>query len=203
MNENVQLASAVQALKAETNPVRLEDFALELGSGFEALLHRTSSLYRRFVEHERVQVNPVNGTLTYKPDYAIKSKADIANLLRERWDAYVESPETDPRKRRRLPLKPAIKIGDLRESWPEAKQAVEQLDKFEPREDRPILVWRQPQAVKDMRMTILGQVAPKEAAIKSVIYNPVQGPECKAPEPGTFSPSKNRTKVLTLRTNRV
>lgn len=182
LNENVQLASAVQALKAEANPVRLEDFALELGPGFEPLLQRHSRLYERFVAHERVQVNPVNGTLTYKPDYAIKSAQDIANLLKDRWDSYAEAPyDGDPRKRPRLPLKPSIKLSDLRESWPEAKQAVEQLDKFEPRYDRPILVWRQPAQTRDIRMTI-GQ--PKEATIKSVISNPVHGPECKAPEDG-------------------
>lgn len=182
LNENVQLASAVQALRAETNPVRLEDFALELGPGFELLLNRHSNLYKRFVEHKRVQVNPINGTLTYKPDYAIKSPQDIAELLKKRWDDYAEAPGSgDPRKRPRLPLKPAIKIGDLRESWPEAKQAVEQLGKSEPREERPILVWRQPPQTKDIRQTI-GQ--PKEAAIKSVIYNPVRGIECKPPEDG-------------------
>lgn len=180
LHENVQLATAVNQLKEQTNPVRLEDFALSLN--MEQLINRDSNLYQRFVQHERVQVNPINGTLTYKPDYVLKSKQDLIDLLQTRWDSYAEAPRSnDSRKRRRLPLKPAIKIGDLRESWPEAKQAVEQLDKFEPREDRPILVWRQPHQAKSERPM---SSQPKEAAIKSVIYNPVRGGECKPPEDG-------------------
>ncbi|KDN41061.1 hypothetical protein K437DRAFT_258417 [Tilletiaria anomala UBC 951] len=161
--ENTQLASAVDALKRETNPVRLEDFALGLGSGFESLLDRNSSLYSRFANHERVVLNSINGTLTYRPDYELRSKGDLMQLIRDRYDAVYPSKKDVPYGTRRLPLKPVIKMTDLRESWPDVKVAIEQLTKNVPREEREVLVWKQS----------------RDGLIKGVSWNPIRGEEVK------------------------
>ncbi len=181
--ENTQLASAVDALKREPNPVRLHDFALGLGSGFEALLDSTSPLYARFTTHERVVLNRVNDTITYRPDYELHSASDLLELVRSRWDAVYPPHGVDPPPgMRRLPLKPVIRLADLRESWPDAKNAVELLSsggtaptggtgkqakaqqtqgqqgQQQVRSERELLVWKQH----------------KDGAPKTVAWNPLR-----------------------------
>ena len=56
-----------------------------------------------------------------------------------------------------------MRLAELRESYPAAREAVEDLAKAQPRENRQVLVLR-------------GQ---RDGAIKQVFYNPLQGPDAK------------------------
>ena len=64
VHENTQLASAIDALKAHGNPVRLEDFALS--HGLNNLLNPSSSLFLRFRDHDRVLHDPKTDLWSFK-----------------------------------------------------------------------------------------------------------------------------------------
>ena len=151
--------------------MRLQEFALGLGSGFEDLLNPNSSLHSRFVTHERVVLNPNKETITYRPDFELHSKDDLLQLVRDRFDAQFPSKELVPLATRRYPLKSVLKMSDLRESWPDAKNAVEQLAKTEPKHDREILLWK----------------GSKDGNVKAVAWNPICGAEAEPVDQGERS----------------
>ncbi|KAK4048396.1 hypothetical protein OIV83_004742 [Microbotryomycetes sp. JL201] len=103
-----QLLHAVDYLKQHANPIRLEELAIR--SGVEALLSNPQ-LLQSFQNHERVLVDDRLGLYSYKPDYVLRSKADLVSLLR------VHATRGGF----------AVKI--LRESWPQVNNAIEELER--------------------------------------------------------------------------
>ncbi|KAN0060604.1 hypothetical protein ACQY0O_007262 [Thecaphora frezii] len=152
-HESAQLAIAIDALKANPNPVRLEDFALS--NALPNLLDPNSSLFARFQAHERVQHDAKTDLWSYKPDFNLHSPSDLVKLLRERF----HNPGAGSAKS----TSAGMRLAELRESYPAAKEAIEELSKHEPREDREVLVLR-------------GQ---RDGAIKQVFWNPLRGSEAR------------------------
>ncbi|PWN47640.1 hypothetical protein IE53DRAFT_401771 [Violaceomyces palustris] len=151
-HENTQLASAIDALKSQTHPVRLEDFALS--HGLNSLLNSSGSLFARFKAHERVLHDAKTDLWSYKPDFDLRSPTDLVDLLRERY----KNPGGGG-----SGSSAGMKLAELRESYPQAREAIEELSKFQPSQDREVLVLR-------------GQ---RDGAIKQVFWNPLRGDEVK------------------------
>ncbi|KAK4052337.1 hypothetical protein OIO90_004418 [Microbotryomycetes sp. JL221] len=103
-----QLFNAVDSLKQHGHPIRLEELAIR--SGVEALLSNPN-LLESFQNHERVLVDDRLGLYSYKPDYVLKSKADLVSLLR------VHS------------TRGGFAVKTLRESWPQVNTAIEELER--------------------------------------------------------------------------
>lgn len=163
IHENTQLASAIDALKHHSNPVRLEDFALS--QGLPALLNSSSGLFSRFRSHDRVMYDAKTDLWMYKPDYDLKTPADLVALLKER---YLNPGGSGARSASAA----GMRLAELRESYPAAKDAVEELAKAEPREERQVLVLR-------------GQ---RDGAIKQVFWNPLRGKDAKGVDDGRLTP---------------
>ncbi|GAK63003.1 transcription initiation factor IIE subunit beta [Moesziomyces antarcticus] len=153
IHENTQLASAIDALKHHANPVRLEDFALS--QGLPALLNPNSGLFARFKVHDRVMYDAKTDLWMYKPDYDLRTPADLVSLLKDRY--------LNPGNGAGNSSAAGMRLAELRESYPAARDAIEELSKAEPREDREVLVLR-------------GQ---RDGAIKQVFWNPLRGKEAK------------------------
>ncbi|SCZ94435.1 BZ3500_MvSof-1268-A1-R1_Chr12-2g03897 [Microbotryum saponariae] len=102
-----QLVSAVHFLKQHAHPIRLEDLALL--SGVEALLSN-AELLSNFRSHEKVVVDDKTGLFSYKPDYDIKSKFDLENLVV------------------RYSSRGGLSVKNLRASWPNVVPAIEELE---------------------------------------------------------------------------
>ncbi|SGY11758.1 BQ5605_C011g06263 [Microbotryum silenes-dioicae] len=126
-----QLVSAVHFLKQHARPIRLEDLALL--SGVEALLSN-AELLSNFRSHEKVVVDDKTGLFSYKvrhesllgdqgtripwltflylsqPDYDIKSKFDLENLVM------------------RYSSRGGLSVKNLRASWPNVVPAIEELE---------------------------------------------------------------------------
>jgi len=124
-HETTQLFSAIEALKRQQGPVRLEDLALS--NNLASLLDQNGSLFQRFKTNERVQYDPKVNLWSYKPDYDIRKSSDIVDVLRTR---FLEG------------TKPMMKVADLRDSYPDARGGLEELAKHRPAEDREVLVVR-------------------------------------------------------------
>ncbi|SJX61181.1 related to TFA2-TFIIE small subunit [Sporisorium reilianum f. sp. reilianum] len=154
IHENTQLASAIDALKHHANPVRLEDFALS--QGLPALLNPNSGLFQRFRSHDRVTYDGKTDLWMYKPDYDLRTPADLVALLKER---FLNPGGSGARNASAA----GMRLAELRESYPAARDAIEELSKVEPREDREVLVLR-------------GQ---RDGAIKQVFWNPLRGKDAK------------------------
>ncbi|PWZ03102.1 hypothetical protein BCV70DRAFT_197334 [Testicularia cyperi] len=153
IHENTQLASAIDALKSHVNPVRLEDFALS--QGLPSLLNPNSSLFLRFKSHDRVLYNGKTDLWMYKPDYDLHTPSDLVALLKDRY--------MNPGNGAKNSSAVGMRLAELRESYPAAKDAIEELAKVEPKEDREVLVLR-------------GQ---RDGTIKQVFWNPLRGKEAK------------------------
>ena len=131
-HSHTQLIYAVGYLKEHPNtPMRLEDLAIY--SKVEDLLHN-ADLLAAFRTHEKVQWDEKTDLYSYKvcfracaapasrsaltacarvsqPDYLLKSNADLLALLR------------------RYSPRGGMLVKKLQESWPNAKQAIEELEK--------------------------------------------------------------------------
>lgn len=106
---HTQLIYAVGYLKEHPNtPMRLEELAIY--SKVEDLLHN-ADLLAAFRTHEKVQWDEKTDLYSYKPDYLLKSNADLLALLR------------------RYSPRGGMLVKKLQESWPNAKQAIEELEK--------------------------------------------------------------------------
>ncbi|KAK0552462.1 hypothetical protein OC846_002866 [Tilletia horrida] len=125
IHETTQLFSAVEALKRQQGPVRLEDLAIS--NNLAGLLDPNGSLFQRFKVNERVIYDPKVNLWSYKPDYDIRKPSDIVDVLRAR---FAEG------------IKPVMKITELRESYPDARAGLEELAKHKPEEDREVLILR-------------------------------------------------------------
>ena len=170
MHENTQLASAIDALKQHANPVRLEDFALS--HGLPALLNPNSTLFQRFKSHDRVLYDAKTDLWMYKPDYDLRTPADLVALLKER---YLNPGANGARNSSAA----GMRLAELRESYPAAREAIEELSKVEPKEDRQVLVLR-------------GQ---RDGAIKQVFWNPLRGKDARGVDDG-MSPLVRFAQIL-------
>ena len=110
--------------------MRIEDFALV--HGLNALLDQNSSLFQRFKQHPKVRYDEKTDLWSYKPDYEVHSSADIIALLRKKYyHPFALTPESSAA---------GMRISELRESYPPAREAVEELVNEKPVENRQVLV---------------------------------------------------------------
>ncbi|WFC95175.1 hypothetical protein MBRA1_001822 [Malassezia brasiliensis] len=164
VHESTQLVAAVDALKVRYNltqrhgnPVRLEDFALM--HGLNGLLDSKSGLFQRFVQHPKVEYNAKTDLYSYKPDYNVHNSADLVALLREK---YYHPSALNPQS-----AAAGMRVAELKESYPQAREAVEELANAQPVEDREVLVLR----------------GKRDGAIKHVFWNPIRGEEVRPIDP--------------------
>ncbi|CAO1620559.1 unnamed protein product [Sympodiomycopsis kandeliae] len=146
---NTILVSALDALKTHKSPIRLEDFALTYG--LHALIE-DDNLKERLKNHPRVEWNSKLDLFTYKPEHDLRSPRDLINLLQERYKSNTSRCG-------------GMKLSELRESYPNAKEAIEEFANVQPKEDREVLVMRG-----------------KDGAAKMVFWNQLQGQEAKGPD---------------------
>ena len=163
VHESTQLIAALDALKKRANPVRLEDFALM--NGLNALLDPDIGLFQRFKKHHKVIYDEKTDLWRYKPDYDIHTPADLVALLREK---YFHPSALTP-----VSASGGMRVAELRESYPQARDVIEELAAVQPPEDREILVLR----------------GKRDGVIKYAFWNPVRGDEVR--------PIDNGTKALT------
>ncbi|PKI84537.1 hypothetical protein MVES_001734 [Malassezia vespertilionis] len=153
VHESTQLVAAIDALKRRGNPVRLEDFALM--HGIQGLMDEKSALFCRFSAHPKVQYDKKTDLWSYKPDYNVHSPADVVELLREKY--YRPSALTP------TSAASGMRVAELRESYPPAREVVDELMSVQPFEDREVLALR----------------GKRDGAVKYVFWNPVRGDEVK------------------------
>jgi len=102
-----QLLYAVGFLKQHAHPIRLEDLAIR--SNVEGLMTNVE-LLESFKAHERVLYDEKTGLYRYKPDYNIKSSADLLSIVR------------------RYAPRGGMPVKVLKESWPGVGPAIEELE---------------------------------------------------------------------------
>lgn len=91
---------------------------------------------------------------SFQPDFDIQTPPQLVTFLLQKYASDSE--------------RSGIKIAELKDSYPNAKEAVEELSKKEPSEDREVLVIR----------------GAKDGAPKTVFWNPLSGPEAKGVDQG-------------------
>jgi transcription initiation factor TFIIE subunit beta len=107
-NVNTQLVYAVAHLKSTPNPMRLEDIAIVTNTPLTTDL----SLLEKFKHHDRVAYDPKTDLYSYKHDYNVRSKPALLTEI-----------QRHTRKGRGLAVRA------LKDSWKEAPQAIEELEK--------------------------------------------------------------------------
>lgn len=98
--------------------------------------------------------------LTMQPDYDVNSPASLITLLREKH--YRPSALTP------ASAAAGMRIAELKESYPPAKEVVEDLLNVQPKEDREVLVLR----------------GKRDGALRNVFWNPVRGEIVKPVDAG-------------------
>jgi len=108
VNVNTQLVYAVDHLKRNGNPMRLEDLAIITNTP----LVNDRVLFEKFKHHDRVSYDPKTDLFSYKHDFNVRSKPELLTAIQ------------------RTTLKGhGLSVRSLKESWKEAPQAVEELEK--------------------------------------------------------------------------
>jgi len=103
---NTQLVYAVRALKDHGNPIRLEDLAIQSNLP----LNTNSELYDMFLQHDRVIHDTKSNTYSYKPDFNIRNKEQLLTEIT-----------------RHYKRGGGMSVKVIRESWPSALPAIEEL----------------------------------------------------------------------------
>ncbi|PWN20695.1 hypothetical protein BCV69DRAFT_312646 [Microstroma glucosiphilum] len=147
--DNTILVSALDALKLHKSPVRLEDFALTHGL---TRLVEDEVLRERFKGHPRVEWNAKLDLWMYKPEHDLRSPRDLIALLEKRYTSETSRCA-------------GMRLAELRESYPLAKEAVEDFAKTEPKQEREVLVLRG-----------------KDQSAKMVFWNEFRGEQAKGPD---------------------
>lgn len=145
------IVTALDALKTHKSPIRLEDFALTYGL---SAFMEDESLLNRLRNHPRVDWNPKFDLFAYKPEHDLRSPRDLITLLQKR---YISDTHRCG----------GMKLSELRESYPQAKEAVEEFAGKVPKEEREVLVMRG-----------------KDGSAKMVFWNQFQGEQAKGPDEG-------------------
>ncbi|KAF8970698.1 transcription initiation factor IIE subunit beta [Flammula alnicola] len=134
-NINTQLVYAVNHLKGTPNPMRLQDLAIVT----ETALDTDPVLLEKFKAHDKIQYDPKTDLYSYKHEYTFRNKAALLTEIQ-----------------RQTRKGGGISVRALKESWKEAPQAIEELEK-----EGEVLVTR---TVKDgqLRMVFWNEIKPTE-----------------------------------------
>ncbi|GJJ13968.1 hypothetical protein Clacol_008225 [Clathrus columnatus] len=134
-NTNTQLVYVVTYLKDHGNPMRLQELAIVT----DTPLLSDQNLLEKFKAHDRIVYDPKTDLYSYKHDYTFKTKAALLTEIQ-----------------RHTRNGGGLSVRSLKESWKEAPQAIEELEK-----EGEILVTR---TVKDgqMRLVFWNEVKPTE-----------------------------------------
>ncbi|KAL4063988.1 hypothetical protein V8B97DRAFT_1989856 [Scleroderma yunnanense] len=134
-NVNTQLVYALDYLKSTANPMRLQDIAIVTSTPLDTDM----VLLEKFKSHDRVQYDPKTGLYSYRHDFNFRNKAALLTEIQ-----------------RQTRRGGGIPVRALKESWKEAPQAIEDLEK-----EGDVLVTR---TVKDgqLRMVFWNEIKPDE-----------------------------------------
>ncbi|KDR78292.1 hypothetical protein GALMADRAFT_245394 [Galerina marginata CBS 339.88] len=134
-NINTQLVYAVNHLKSTPNPMRLQDLAIVTNTPLDT----DASLLEKFKAHDRIQYDPKTDLYSYKHEYTFRNKAALLTEIQ-----------------RQTKKGGGISVRALKESWKEAPQAIEELEK-----EGEVLVTR---TLKDgqLRMVFWNEIKPIE-----------------------------------------
>ncbi|KAH9476852.1 Transcription initiation factor IIE subunit beta [Psilocybe cubensis] len=134
-NINTQLVYAVNHLKSTPNPMRLQDLAIVTSTPLDT----DPLLLEKFKAHDRIQWDPKTDLYSYKHEYSFRNKAALLTEIQ-----------------RQTRKGGGISVRALKESWKEAPQAIEELEK-----EGEVLVTR---TVKDgqLRMVFWNEIKPTE-----------------------------------------
>ncbi|KIJ30454.1 hypothetical protein M422DRAFT_783976 [Sphaerobolus stellatus SS14] len=134
-NTLTQLVYAINYLKSNQNPMRLQELAILT----DTPLMTDAALLDRFKTHDRVVHDPKTDLYSYRHDYAFKNKASLLTEIQ-----------------RHTRHGGGLSVRSLKETWKEAPQAIEELEK-----EGDVLVTR---TVKDgqMRFVFWNEVRPDE-----------------------------------------
>ncbi|KAH9976695.1 transcription initiation factor IIE subunit beta [Lactifluus volemus] len=105
---NTQLLYAINHLKANNGPMRLDDLAIRT----QTPLDTDKVLFEKFRAHERVEFDPKTNLYSFKHDYSFRSKAALLTEIQ-----------------RATRRGGGISVRTLKESWKDAPSAVEELEK--------------------------------------------------------------------------
>ncbi|KAF9529129.1 hypothetical protein CPB83DRAFT_928163 [Crepidotus variabilis] len=134
-NVNTQLVYAVNHLKSTQNPMRLQDLAIVTNTPLDTDL----ILLEKFKGHDKIQYDPKTDLYSYKHEYAFRNKAALLTEIQ-----------------RQTKKGGGISVRLLKESWKEAPQAIEELEK-----EGEVLVTR---TMKDgqLRMVFWNEIKPTD-----------------------------------------
>jgi len=107
-NINTQLVYAVSQLKSNGNPMRLSDLAIITNTPLDT----DRVLLEKFKHHDRVAYDPKTDLYSYKHDFNVRSKPELLTEIQ-----------------RQTRKGHGLSVRSLKESWKEAPQAVEELEK--------------------------------------------------------------------------
>ncbi|THH33282.1 hypothetical protein EUX98_g930 [Antrodiella citrinella] len=134
-NLNTQLLYAVTHLKSTGNPVRLQDLAIITSTPLDT----DKTLLERFKAHDRVLHDPKTDLYSYRHDFNVRNKAALLTEIQ-----------------RQTRNGGGLSVRTLKESWKEAPQAIEELEK-----EGDVFVTR---TTKDgqLRMVFWNEIKPDE-----------------------------------------
>ncbi|KAH7907383.1 hypothetical protein BJ138DRAFT_1160306 [Hygrophoropsis aurantiaca] len=134
-NVNTQLVYAIDHLKSTPNPMRLQDIAMMTNTPLDTDM----VLLEKFKAHDRIQYDPKTDLYSYRHDFNFRNKAALLTEI-----------QRQTRKGGGIPVRA------LKESWKEAPQAIEELEK-----EGEVLVTR---TIKDgqLRMVFWNEIKPDE-----------------------------------------
>ncbi|KIY70056.1 transcription initiation factor IIE subunit beta [Cylindrobasidium torrendii FP15055 ss-10] len=132
---NTQLVYAVQHLKTNQNPMRLQDLAIMTNTPLDT----DEALLEKFKAHDKVAYDEKTGLYSYKHEFNFRNKASLLTEIQ-----------------RRTRKGGGIAVRDLKDVWKEAPAAVEELEK-----EGEVLVTR---TAKDgqLKMVFWNEVKPGE-----------------------------------------
>ncbi|KIM41846.1 hypothetical protein M413DRAFT_10722 [Hebeloma cylindrosporum] len=107
-NINTQLVYAVNHLKSTHNPMRLQDIAIVTNTPLDT----DATLLEKFRAHDRIQYDPKTDLFSYKHEFTFRNKAALLKEIQ-----------------RQTRKGGGISVRALKESWKEAPQAIEELEK--------------------------------------------------------------------------
>ncbi|EIW56635.1 transcription initiation factor IIE subunit beta [Trametes versicolor FP-101664 SS1] len=134
-NVNTQLVYLVNHLKSNGNPMRLQDLAIITNTAVDT----DKVLLEKFKGHDRVIHDPKTDLYSYRHDFNVRNKAALLTEIQ-----------------RQTRKGGGLSVRTLKESWKEAPQAIEDLEK-----DGEVYVTR---TLKDgqMRMVFWNEVKPTQ-----------------------------------------
>ncbi|KAI0339059.1 transcription initiation factor IIE subunit beta [Trametopsis cervina] len=134
-NVNTQLLYAVNHLKSNGNPMRLQDLAIITNTPLDTDM----VLLEKFKAHDRVIHDPRTDLYSYKHDFDVRNKASLLTEIKKH-----------------TKNGGGLSVRTLKESWKEAPQAIEELEK-----EGEVYVTR---TLKDgqLRMVFWNEIRPDE-----------------------------------------